>query len=403
MASKSKNWILALLRYGLCVVAIAFLVRQVTWYDYVKLTDGARHRLVSAADDHVVIRHHGQEERIPAERVARVAGGELLDIEYGIASVVRDIDAWNAFLAFAIFFPATMLQSLRLIWMLAMQEVRLSFWQSVKLSFAGNFFNFALPGTTGGDLIKAYYVTRFTHRKTEAVTAIFLDRAIGLLGLVLLAGTMILLNWDAEKFGNMAYGLGLLVAGLAVGVVMIFSSRMRAMLKLSELVARLPAGQQLLRVGRATVAMRRHLPLVVLSLLNTVALQSFVMIGAYFMAMAMGMKGTLAHYMIYVPVGYLIAAIPILPPQAFGVMEWFYVLFFARTGLSSVSQAVAFALALRLIQLFWALPGVLVPLFGAHMPTRHELEELETPDAADAPPRAAGPLPPAPIVAAPGE
>jgi ADP-ribose pyrophosphatase YjhB (NUDIX family) len=34
----------------------------------------------------------------------------------------------------------------------------------------------------------------------------------------------------------------------------------------------------------------------------------------------------------------------------------------------------------RLIQLFWALPGVLVPLLGAHLPSQAEREAMETPD-----------------------
>ena len=71
------------------------------------------------------------------------------------------------------------------------------------------------------------------------------------------------------------------------------------------------------------------------------------------------------------------AAIPVSPPQGIGVMEWVYVLFFARGGLNAKSAALAFALANRLTQLVWALPGILVPLLGAHVPSHAELEALE--------------------------
>ncbi len=83
------------------------------------------------------------------------------------------------------------------------------------------------------------------------------------------------------------------------------------------------------------------------------------------------------------PIGFLISAIPIAPPQGFGVMESFFVLFFVKNGLSTASQAVTFALALRLIQLIWALPGVLVPLLGAHLPSKTELAQMESADDAD--------------------
>lgn len=144
--------------------------------------------------------------------------------------------------------------------------------------------------------------------------------------------------------------------------------------------------------------------LVLLSLANTAALQLIVMLSAFVMAKAMGLGGSLAHYLIYVSIGFLIAAIPITPPQGFGVMESAYIVFFARPGYASESQAVAFALAVRLIALVWALPGVLVPLLGAHLPGKRELEAIAASDAAREPDAAArapaesaqGPTRPAP-------
>ena len=47
----------------------------------------------------------------------------------------------------------------------------------------------------GGDLMKAYYAARETHhKKTEAVTAVFVDRLVGLWAMLLFAGAMMLLN-----------------------------------------------------------------------------------------------------------------------------------------------------------------------------------------------------------------
>jgi uncharacterized membrane protein YbhN (UPF0104 family) len=123
--------------------------------------------------------------------------------------------------------------------------------------------------------------------------------------------------------------------------------------------------------------MRQHKGLVILSLANTVVLQLFVVIAAYEMSRALHMKGAFELYFIGVPIGFLVVAVPILPPQGLGIMEYVYVLFFTRGGLNPNSAAVAFALANRLIQLVWALPGVLVPLLGAHLPSHKQLEELE--------------------------
>lgn len=382
MTHGRSRWVLTALRLALCAVALVFLYFSVHWHDRIRLRDGSRARLVAREADRFTIERDGRREVVGADDVAfvTVEGAREPDVDPGIAAVVRDIDVSAALFALAVFFPATLLQALRLVWMLAMQDVRLSFWQATKLSYAGNFFNFALPGTTGGDLIKAYYITRFTQHKTEAVTAVFLDRVVGLFGLVMLAGAMIGLSSDPRQFTHLAWVLAFVVAALAAGALFVFSRRLRHLIRLPQLVARLPAGDQLLRVGRATVAMRRHKSLALLALLNTLALQFIVMVSAFYMAQAMGMRGAMTYYLIYVPIGFLIAAIPITPPQAIGVMEYAYVVFFAKAGLASPAQAVAFALAVRLIQLAWALPGILVAILGVHIPSRTELDQIRAPD-----------------------
>lgn len=382
MRQIAKRWILPLLRYGLCAVAIVWLVRTVPWYDHVRLGDGHGPlvRLIEQRADAFVVERSGEVQTLPAEQVfhIEVAGQRVPEIERGIATVVPQINVTWALWSILLFAPVVALQTWRLIVMLAVQRVPLSFWTSTKLTFAGNFFNFALPGMTGGDLIKAYYLTHYTHLKTETVTTVFLDRAIGLLGLVLLAAGSIVLTQEWRQFQQYIVALAVICIMLAVGSVFVFSHRVRNALHLSDIVTRLPMGEQLLRVGRATVALRQGKRLVALSLAITMVLQAFCMISAAVMAWALGMHGSLSHYFIYISIGFLIAAVPISPPQAFGVMEYFYVQFFTQPALGNdPSQAVALALAVRMIQLVYALPGVLVPLLGAHLPSKAELAALE--------------------------
>ena len=377
------RWVLPLLRYGLCLAAIYYLYTLVPWHDHLhlKAVGEQRFRIVEQRGDEFVILRDGQPTTVRRDQVrhAVIAGEEVPQIEQGIKSVVVRLDRWQALWALLLFIPVTGIQIGRFVVMLAIQGVKLSYWASTKLTVAGNFFNFALPGTTGGDLIKAYYLTRYTHLKTEAVTTVFLDRAIGLFGLVLLAGGSIIFTREPEQFRQLLLTLALVCFGLAVGAVLVFSRRMRERLHLRELAARLPMAEQILRVGRATVAMRQHKSLVLLSLVMTLVLQAFCIVSAGVMAWALGMTGDLSYYFIYVSICFLIAAIPIAPPQGVGVMEAAYIQFFCRGELQNdPSQALALAVAVRLIQLVWALPGVLVPLLGAHLPRRNELAVLET-------------------------
>jgi len=385
MNKKHLRRVLHVLQYTLCVVAIAWLVHTVPWRDYVHLADGQRVRLIAQhGETEFVIQRTAEAspETVGREaiRCTKVNDHEVPEVELGIATVLRTTDKLQALWAILLFLPVYLIQSGRLVVMLAVQGVRLPLWVATKLTFVGNFFNFALPGTTGGDLIKAYYITQYTHLKTEVVTTVFLDRAIGLFGLVILAGAAILLTRDPQQFGQVTSSLIIICAVLAAGSIVVFSKRVRRLLELQSLANLLPAAvrDQVLRVGRATVAMRHHKTLVLVSLGMTIVLQAMVMVSAVAMARALGMKGDASYFFIYVSIGFLIAAIPVTPPQAFGVMEYFYVLFFTQRGMDNdPSQAVALALALRLTQLVWSLPGVLVPLLGAHRPSKAELAALE--------------------------
>lgn len=397
------RWALTLLRWGLCAVAVWYLYTKVNWHDHIELKDGSKPVLLRESGGAFEVRDaSGAVRTVTRDQVKVDPDTGVPDIEYGIARVVRQVDVSQALLAILIFLPVPFLSSQRLIWMLRIQDVPISLWQSIKLTFAGNFFNFALPGTTGGDLIKAYYITRFTHHKTEAVTTVFLDRVVGLLGLMMLATATFVfsrqkIEWNPRMYAGLTSGLLLVWGGLAVGCLIVFSARLRKLFGLSALVSRLPAGQQLLRVGRATVAMRRHKTLLVLSLLITILLQLLVVVSAYVMSLALDMKGGWLLYFICVPIGFLIAAIPISPPQALGVMEYFYIKFFTPNELNTVSQAFAFALAVRLIQLVWALPGVLVLLLGIRLPKHAELERFEEEDEeSEAAPPSVPPRPAAP-------
>jgi uncharacterized membrane protein YbhN (UPF0104 family) len=61
----------------------------------------------------------------------------------------------------------------------------------------GIFFNQFMPGGTGGDVVKIYYLLKETPgKRAQALLAALIDRIIGLLGLVLVAGTLITWRWN---------------------------------------------------------------------------------------------------------------------------------------------------------------------------------------------------------------
>ncbi|MBK9118305.1 MAG: flippase-like domain-containing protein [Phycisphaerales bacterium] len=384
---KRRSWLLSTIRLVICIAAIGYLVYSVPWHDRVRLghADGPQVRLLTEEPGGFRVQHDGREVVLSATEVHHVqdaAGHPVPDIELGIPRVVRSTHLGLALTAIAIFGPVWFLQSFRLVLMVGLQGVRLRYWDAVKLTFAGNFFNFALPGSTGGDLVKAYYLTQYTHQKAEVVTSIVLDRIVGMVGMFTIAIGALLLAWDAAAFGDLLLPLAVVVLGLVGVLVTIFSRRLRRALHLVDLVRMLPLSELILRIGRAATALARHPSRVLSAYGVTLIMQAILMFSATVMGYALGMQGSVPYFFGYVAIGFVVGAVP-LAPQGIGIVEVAYVRFFTLGGINTASQAVALALGVRLIQLVWAIPGVLVPLLGAHRPRPEELAALEA-EAADA-------------------
>ena len=80
--------------------------------------------------------------------------------------------------------------------LLRVQGIHLNSWRLTGLFFIGMFYNQFLPGGTGGDIIKSYFLLKETERKAGALLAVIFDRLIGLVALVTITATLVTLRFD---------------------------------------------------------------------------------------------------------------------------------------------------------------------------------------------------------------
>jgi uncharacterized protein (TIRG00374 family) len=274
------------------------------------------------------------------------------------------------------------------------------------INMVGAFYNTFLPGSTGGDIIKAVYAARLAPKhRTRAVMTVLIDRIIGLIGLIILGGTMAgylaLSSKDpndpvARRCAQVAIGAAALIIATILGLSVLYTPFIRRMAGFDFLLARLP-GKVRERAEKAlhTLELYRRRPgVVVVTLLITFPVHITVIASAMLCGMAFGLPLTPGYYWVVVPVVVLAGAIPI-SPQGAGVMEFFAILL-TRKQNATVSQAFALTMSIRLVQIFWNLAGGLFVIRGGyHAPTEKEQHEVE--DAVDSEPVAgeAGSTPPA--------
>ncbi len=115
--------------------------------------------------------------------------------------------------------------------LLAGQNIYLSFYRCLSLTYQGTMFSLFMPGgAVGGDLLKAAFLTRETEsgRKLEGVTTIFIDRVVGMLGLfplVLIIAAVCfrrILKFNPEIRMLVLIFLVVCAAGVTAGLVLFF-------------------------------------------------------------------------------------------------------------------------------------------------------------------------------------
>jgi uncharacterized membrane protein YbhN (UPF0104 family) len=316
-------------------------------------------------------------------------------VDQGIVPMIRRAD--RSYLWAAVFiFPLTyLITSLRWHLLLRAIGIHIGVARAFVINMVGAFYNTFMPGSTGGDVLKAYYAAKLApEHRTRAVMSVIVDRIIGLLALIILGGTMaakIALaphapdDPVAERCAQVAIGAAAVIAATIIGLAVLYVPFLRRATGFDFVVKRLPMQKQVEKALH-TLELYRRRPLLVLSmLLMTFPVHITVIFSAMCAGLAFGLPLTPGYYWVVVPVIVLAGSIPI-SPQGAGVMEFFAVLLTSRQG-TTVSQAFALTMSIRLVQIFWNLwGGIFVIRGGYHAPSPKEQEGMEGADASGAAP-----------------
>lgn len=96
---------------------------------------------------------------------------------------------WLVFIAALFIFIAvvfTVERWRRLLWAV---DVHIGFGAAFNLTLIGMFFSIALPGAVGGDIVKAYYLSKGQSQRAALVTTVIFDRLLGLYTMIVM-GTL---------------------------------------------------------------------------------------------------------------------------------------------------------------------------------------------------------------------
>jgi uncharacterized protein (TIRG00374 family) len=244
---------------------------------------------------------------------------------------------------------------------LEQQRIEVPFPRLLSLTWAGQFFNSLLPGSTGGDVFKIYQMCRMhPERKAAAASSVLLDRLSALVALLTLAAAAFLLAPTAlrglagERFErvNVWWGIGLLALVLVAGRVAF------RLLRFASWTARLK--------GTVSQVIENFRPSwrggFALLLAFGIHLLNFLII--YFLARSLGIQIGFGQVLLMMPVVLLLVMLPITI-NGHGLREVLLIAYFSamsirlggRAEVDYRSVAVALSILMVANDLIWSLPG----------------------------------------------
>ena len=327
---------------------------------------------------------------------AQVKGGFTLDVpqprvQTGVLAMVRRADARLLLASLAVIPITVMFTTLRWHRLLRALGIGMSLSRAFVLNMVGAFYNSFMPGSTGGDVLKAYYAAKSApQQRTAAVMSVIIDRVLGLIALVILGGSLAAIQYaragdhtdpSSRACLQVAIAAATMLTCMVVGLWVLYSTWLRRLLSIGAIVRRMPMQDKLRKIVDVLRLYRERPALMLWAVLITFPVHVTVVLSAMLAGNAFGLPISNWYYFIVVPVIVLTGAIPITP-QGVGVMEAFAFYMTKQQG-ATVNEALALTMSIRLVGMALnLLGGVFVLRGGYHTPTAQEQEVLvpaETP------------------------
>ena len=259
--------------------------------------------------------------------------------------------------------------------LLCVQGIRLPGTRLARLLMIGVFFNFFVPGGTGGDLVKTFYLLKETPGKAaQALLSVLVDRIIGVLALVILAGVFTGLRWDwLTAYPETARYTWAGLAILAISFSLIACTLLLSGLGLvHKLPAKMPGRERLAEVALAYNAYARAWRPVLGAFLLSIAAHLGYFTTFYCAARALAGNGvvipSLTELFAILPVLNTILCMPI-SFGGVGVREGLFEIFLGHLCQVTAPVAVVISSTGYLLSLFWGLVGGVLYIF--YRPSEH--------------------------------
>jgi glycosyltransferase 2 family protein len=273
---------------------------------------------------------------------------------------------------------ALLLQTWRWLVLLRVQDITVSFWRAFRIVLSGMFFNLFLLGSTGGDVIKIFFIMRETpDKKAGALLSVFIDRVVGVLALATVSAAVILMRWeDLMRSAPM----GVLTVAVILGGSLGFIAAAWVVDRL-QLTTKLPHWLPMhARIVEAAAAFSQYAKAggaVGTAFLLSLPAHLLFFLTFFFAARAFSAGLGLLSIFCVMPIVSTVTALPISLGGA-GLREGLFITLLGALYQTPKEIAMSISISGFLILVFWSLVGGIVYLFyRSSSPGTAKISEME--------------------------
>ncbi|MCS7250107.1 MAG: flippase-like domain-containing protein [candidate division WOR-3 bacterium] len=274
--------------------------------------------------------------------------------------ILKNLNFYYLFLAGFSFFLFLIISNIRWKMLCSVVEINFSFLYLLKVYFASLFFNNILPTAIGGDVIRIAYTAK-EKGLSLAFSSVFVDRAIGFIGLfffALLASFFIFLENRNLYYLSLNF-LGTLI--LLLILFLLFSERFYLLFKrIYSKIKILKIGEKIEKLHLSIIIFKNHQLTLFYNFCFSLFIQFLLALVWYFSSKSLNTNPRLLPYFLYIPLIGIITMLPITV-GGLGVRENSFYYFF-KNDLGE-NNARLISLIFLLINFFFSIIGGIIFLF----------------------------------------
>ena len=370
-------------RLIIALAGIGFIIWSTTWTDHVIVPSGVRlpnGNILDKATAYPITTGNGQAfeanqpvtiviERgtspvsmdIPVE--PRGQEPDNFQFKPGIVKSLREANLAWVLLGLVLLGPIYPIQGYRWGLLLRARGLHVSFGKSFRLVMVGSFFNYCMPGSTGGDVVKAYYAAKGSGRNADAIMSVLFDRIAGLLGLIILGSVAGLFMLGDPIARQVTISIWLLAVILIAAGLVYFVPSLRRRFGVDWMVAKLPGHNLFASIDQAAVAYRNHKNTATLAVGISILVHMLLITSVASAGYSLGIGHGFGMMAAVLPILFVVTALPI-SYQGLGIVEGLGLHLLVQAPLCTANQLIGMFLLFRVYMVVYGLLGSLFLLGG---------------------------------------